>query len=147
MRKIVITTHGSLAYELVDTSKVFTNSQSIVPLCIAGDDDLAKFKEKMYDEIISNSCEEVLVLADLLGGTPFNTAAQILLEYDGTKKIDIITGVNLPMLLEILIGNKDMPLSDTVQLAVNAGRNGIKSFTEEIKKRKEGGGIIEHSAK
>lgn len=134
MRKIIITTHGCLACELVNTIKVFTHSEDLVPLCIATGDNLTAFKENMYNEIISNSYDEVLILADLLGGTPFNTAAQILHECKGTKKIDIITGVNLPMLLEILIGDKDLEMADLVQSAINAGRSGIKSFLTEFNK-------------
>lgn len=134
MRKVIIATHGCLACELVNTSKVFTDSENLVPLCIAVGDNLVEFKEKMYHEMISNTCEEVLVLVDLSGGTPFNTAARILHEYAGTKRMDIITGVNLPMLLEILIGYKDLPLSDAVQSAIDTGRSGIKSFLTGLNK-------------
>lgn len=146
MQKIIIATHGALAYELINTIKLFTNGDNLVPLCIVSGDNLSEFKEKMYKEIITNPFEEVLILTDLLGGTPFNTAAQIILEYGGTKKIDIITGVNVPMLLEILVGNKDLPMTDSVNSVIDAGRNGIKNFQAEFSKKKEGDGSIEHCA-
>lgn len=137
MRKIIIASHGKLALELVNTSRMFTDYEGLVALGIETGDDLQKFKEKMNVEIFEEPYEEVLLLVDLLGGTPFNTAIQIVHGYKGEKKIEILTGANLPMLLEVLLAPEEALMNELKKTAIEAGRQGIKDFFYEMSKKDE----------
>jgi len=68
------------------------------------------------------------VLVDLFGGSPYNAACRVVAE---TENTDVITGVNVPMLLEVLDAREETnDVSELVQVAKNSGINGIKIFSE-----------------
>lgn len=65
----------------------------------------------------------VMILTDMFGGTPTNLSLSLL----GTKaNIEVVTGVNLPMLLKVF-ENRSLPLSDLAEMGMDAGRKGIVS--------------------
>lgn len=100
MYKIIIATHGELADAFKSTLKMFTNDISDVYSVGLTESGVDEFKTKI-DELMKECYEEgteILVLADLFGGTPFNTA---MLEIKGKyENVEIISGVNLPLLIE-----------------------------------------------
>ncbi|MNP81427.1 PTS system mannose-specific EIIAB component [compost metagenome] len=67
----------------------------------------------------------MLFLVDLFGGSPYNAASRIAAE---TENTDIVSGVNLPMLVDVLVGRESEPLSRLGELAIAAGQNSMKSF-------------------
>ena len=69
-----------------------------------------------------------MFLVDLFGGSPYNAACRVVAE---TENTDVITGVNVPMLLEVLDAREETnDVSELVQVAKNSGINGIKIFSE-----------------
>lgn len=82
-----------------------------------------------YKNIISKyKSEGTLFLVDLFGGSPYNAACRIVAE---TENTDVITGVNVPMLLEVLNAREETnKVSELVETAKNSGINGIKIFSE-----------------
>lgn len=100
MYKIIIATHGPLAEAFKSTLKMFTNDIDDVYSVGLTETGVEEFKEKI-DNIMKEAYEdekEILVLADLFGGTPFNTA---MLEIKGKyKNVEVIAGINLPLLIE-----------------------------------------------
>ena len=69
-----------------------------------------------------------MFLVDLFGGSPYNAACRVVAE---TENTDVITGVNVPMLLEVLDAREEInDVSELVQVAKNSGINGIKIFSE-----------------
>ena len=64
----------------------------------------------------------------MFGGSPYNAACRVVAE---TENTDVITGVNVPMLLEVLDAREETnDVSELVQVAKNSGINGIKIFSE-----------------
>ena len=93
---IIIVTHGNLALELKSAMEHILGVQkNIEIICISSDDDLDEIKK------IDNN-NGIVMLTDMFGGTPSNLAISFL----KTGKIEIISGVNLPMLVK-LIGLRD----------------------------------------
>ena len=101
---IIIVTHGNLALELKSTMEHILGVQkNIEIICISSDDDLDERKNDIKGSIkkIDNN-NGIVMLTDMFGGTPSNLAISFL----KTGKIEIISGVNLPMLVK-LIGLRD----------------------------------------
>ena len=101
---IIIVTHGNLALELKSTMEHILGVQkNIEIICISSDDDLDERKNDIEYSIkkIDNN-NGIVMLTDMFGGTPSNLAISFL----KTGKIEIISGVNLPMLVK-LIGLRD----------------------------------------
>jgi mannose/fructose-specific phosphotransferase system component IIA len=72
---------------------------------------------------------EFLVLMDLFGGSPSTVCAQIMAE---DPRIEIVTGVNLPMLLEVLLGMEALTLKDLARLAREKGKEGIIDIRQAL---------------
>ena len=101
---IIIVTHGNLALELKSAMEHILGVQkNIEIICISPDDDLDERKSDIKCSIkkIDNN-NGIVILTDMFGGTPSNLAISFL----KTGKIEIISGVNLPMLVK-LIGLRD----------------------------------------
>ena len=101
---IIIVTHGNLALELKSAMEHILGSQkNIEILCISPDDDLDERKNDIEASIkkIDNG-NGIVILTDMFGGTPSNLTISFL----KTGKIEVISGVNLPMLVK-LIGLRD----------------------------------------
>ena len=101
---IIIVTHGNLALELKSVMEHILGVQkNIEIICISSDDDLDERKKDIEGSIkkIGNN-NGIVMLTDMFGGTPSNLAVSFL----KTGKIEIISGVNLPMLVK-LIGLRD----------------------------------------
>jgi PTS system mannose-specific IIA component len=101
---IIIVTHGNLALELKSAMEHILGAQkNIEVICISSDDDLDERKNDIEGSIkkIDNN-NGIVMLTDMFGGTPSNLAISFL----KTGKIEIISGVNLPMLVK-LIGLRD----------------------------------------
>ena len=101
---IIIVTHGNLALELKSAMEHILGVQkNIEIICISSDDDLDERKNDIEGSIkkIDNN-NGIVMLTDMFGGTPSNLAISFL----KTAKIEIISGVNLPMLVK-LIGLRD----------------------------------------
>jgi PTS system mannose-specific IIA component len=64
------------------------------------------------------------LFVDMLGASPSNAAAYLV-----TDRVEIIAGVNLPMILEILAVRSDMALADVAEMAMNAGKESIQSLS------------------
>jgi len=76
----------------------------------------------------------VLIATDLYGASPFNSSARIFLESE--RKIEVVTGVNLPMLAEIMVDREEIDLKDFVKHAFQAGLDGIQMLPESIRSAK-----------
>jgi len=88
-------------------------------------------REKLQKAIKSlDSGEGVMVLLDLYGGTPSNVSTLLARELN----IEVVSGVNLPMLLEVIIKRESQNLRELRQVAMNAGREGIRSINEIVER-------------
>ena len=133
MFAIIVGTHGKLAEELVETAKMIggeaPNLRAVTLLPGEGPDDVIAKYEKALEELDTSG--GVLFLNDLFGGSPYNAAIRIIPGHDDYVAI---TGVNLPMLLELITTQAFMPdttLDEALEKAFKAGKTGIDVFPEE----------------
>tara|TARA_B110000444_G_scaffold14264_1_gene12214 strand:+ start:99 stop:506 length:408 start_codon:yes stop_codon:yes gene_type:complete len=126
---IIIVTHGNLALELKSAMEHILGVQkNIEIICISSDDDLDERKNDIEGSIkkIDNN-NGIVMLTDMFGGTPSNLAISFL----KTGKIEIISGVNLPMLVK-LIGLRDSNDLSGVAQETKASAQKYISIASEI---------------
>ena len=126
---IIIVTHGNLALELKSAMEHILGVQkNIEIICISSDDDLDERKNDIEGSIKKiDSNNGIVILTDMFGGTPSNLAISFL----KTGKIEIISGVNLPMLVK-LIGLRDSNDLNGVAQETKASAQKYISIASEI---------------
>ena len=100
MKGILLLSHGELANGIMNSVSFFFGDEieQLDALILKQDDDATKFGERIYEAVTKlDTGEGVVILVDLFGGTPCNQSAYVLKD-----NIDIITGLNLPLLMECL---------------------------------------------
>ncbi|MBC7228057.1 MAG: PTS sugar transporter subunit IIA [Thermoflexales bacterium] len=124
---IVVVAHGDLGEALVRAAEMMMGPQpDLVALPLWPEESPAALQEKLTAALQMTGDRPTLVLVDLLGGTPFNVVARHLPERD----IACVTGVNLPMLLDLLTAREEgFSLAELAARAVQSGRDGVRSVT------------------
>lgn len=123
MLGLVLVTHGNLANEFVAAMQhVVGKQEQIDTVCIGPDDNMETRREEILRKVEQvDSGSGTLVLTDLFGGTPSNLAISIM----DKAKVEILAGVNLPMLIKIASLRKEKNLKDTALGAQEAGKKYI----------------------
>lgn len=102
--KVMVVTHGTLAYALRDTMEMFfgESAQEIATFGLRPDDSPADLRAAVHDALeINYSDDGVLVFVDMISGTPFNTVAMTLEDFVvDHPHVECVAGVNLPILIE-----------------------------------------------
>lgn len=120
---LVLVTHGKLAEEFISAMQhVVGPQEQVKAVCIGPEDDM----EMRRSEILSKVGEVdkgsgAIVLTDMFGGTPSNLAISIM----DKAKVEIIAGINLPMLIKLASLRKDKSLKEAVEGAQDAGKKYI----------------------
>ncbi|HCH57387.1 MAG TPA: PTS fructose transporter subunit IIA [Rhodospirillaceae bacterium] len=125
---LVIVTHGRLADEFVAALEHVVGPQKMIEtICIGPDDRMDNRRQDILDAVArADTGSGVIVLTDMFGGTPSNLAISILKE----AKIEVIAGVNLPLLVKLAGVRKTADLETAVEEAYAAGRKYIKLASE-----------------
>lgn len=127
---IIISTHGVAAKQLLMTAEMLIGEQQNVAYIdfVPGENAdtlIEKYNQKLNELDVSQG---VLFLVDMWGGSPFNAASRII-ESKDKDKYDIVTGVNVPMLVATLLSRDDDPtFSELVTTAIETGRSEIKAL-------------------
>ncbi|MCA0434728.1 MAG: PTS sugar transporter subunit IIA [Proteobacteria bacterium] len=127
---LVLVTHGRLASEFIHALEHVVGRQDhIEAICIGPDDkmdvrraDIAAAAAKV------NSGEGVIILTDMFGGTPSNLAISLLEE----GKIEVVAGLNLPMLVKLARVRRDTNLHKAAAAAQDAGRKYINIASQVL---------------
>jgi PTS system mannose-specific IIA component len=120
---LVLVTHGRLALELVAAMEHVVGPQAqVATVCIGPEDDMEKRRTDIMKAVeATNAGSGVVVLTDMFGGTPSNLAISIM----DTAPVEVIAGVNLPMLIKLASVRVTETLQDAVAQAQDAGRKYI----------------------
>ena len=120
---MVLVTHGRLAEELrLAMEHVVGAQNNVATVCIGPDDDIERRRADIQHSIESvDRGDGVVLLTDMFGGTPSNLAISLM----DRKGVEVIAGVNLPMLVKIAKVRATQPLSEVVECAQTAGRKYI----------------------
>ena len=127
---LVLVTHGALATEFVTAMEhVVGQQRAIAAICIGPDDDMDARREDIAKAIAEvDAGRGVIVLTDLFGGTPSNLAISLM----ERGRIEVIAGMNLPMLIRLGSARKSMTVVAAVAAAREAGRKYISVASEVL---------------
>jgi PTS system mannose-specific IIA component len=125
---LVLVTHGWLAAEFVTAMEhVLGPQQGIEAICIGPDDDMEARRNDISKAIAAvEAGDGVIILTDLFGGTPSNLAISLM----KSENVEVIAGVNLPMLIRLEGARKVMDVRAAVAAAREAGRKYISVASE-----------------
>lgn len=120
---LVLVTHGNLALEFILAMQhVVGKQEQVEAVCIGPEDDMEMRREEILKKAGEvNSGNGTIVLTDMFGGTPSNLAISIM----DRAPVEIIAGINLPMLIKLASLRKDKSLKEAVEGAQEAGKKYI----------------------
>ena len=120
---LVLVTHGRLAVEFVGALEHIVGKQTALEaVCIGPDDDMEARRADIAAAVKRvDAGKGVILLTDMFGGTPSNLAISLMSE----GNIEVIAGINLPMLIRLVSVRKSMGVAPAVEAAQEAGRKYI----------------------
>src|SRR5690349_21491894 len=128
---LILVTHGRLAEEFVSAMEHVVGPQTaIATVCIGPSDDMEKRRKEIAASIKKvDSGAGAIILTDLFGGTPSNLAISLL----DAGRVEVIAGINLPMLIRLAKARNSMSVHDAAIAARDAGRNYITIASEYLR--------------
>ena len=120
---IVVVSHGRLAEEFIAALEhIVGPQQNLCAVCIGADDDMERRRHDILDCVAKvDNGAGVAVLTDMFGGTPSNLALSVM----DQANVEVVAGVNLPMLIRLASIRGNRSLADAVASAQEAGRKYI----------------------
>jgi PTS system mannose-specific IIA component len=130
---IVLVTHGRLADELVSALEHIVGPQeAIETVCIQPDDDMEQRRRDILAAVEKVGAEGgAILLTDMFGGTPSNLSISVMNE----TGVEVIAGVNLPMMIQLARVRKTHDLAGAVAEAQEAGRKYINVASQLLADR------------
>jgi len=131
---VVVVAHFNLAREMVAATELIVGKQEQFSYVdIFPDEDVQKIKRKVVDALKrTDSGDGILLLTDMFGGTPSNISLSFLEE----GKVEVVTGVNLPMLIKLVTYREGKALSELANFISQYGRKNINLATDVLNPKK-----------
>lgn len=127
---IVVVTHGRLAEELVNAARTIVGEiPAIVAVSIGWSDDVTAAREQVQRAIADVGAGFTLLLTDMFGGTPTNLSLPFL-----SERVEIVTGVNLPMLIK-LTTLREGALAEVARAIRDQGKDAIYVASDVLEKK------------
>jgi len=132
---MVVVTHGHLAKELIAAMEHVVGKQECIhAICIEPEDDMQTRRDDIATAVESvNQNKGVIIFTDMFGGTPSNLSLSIMED----RPIEVIAGVNVPMLIRFARIRDNMSLDEAVKQVQEAGRKYITVASDVLAYEKE----------
>ena len=131
---IIVTGHGNFATGVLSAAKLIAGTpEKLIGIDFTENDTVETLEEKIKKGIEELGTEEILVLADLAGGSPFKVSATIGVSSD--KNIKVLSGTNLGMIIETALLRDGKNLEEVLAFAKESGITSIQEF--EMKAKQE----------
>lgn len=130
---IIVVSHGNMAAGMLEAARMIVGEmEGTVAVSLGEADAVENLMDRISDAINSvDTGDGVLILVDVFGASPFNASARLAMVRD---KIEVISGMNLPMLLEIAIQQSEGDLDALVHTALDTGPSSIRTLSQTLKK-------------
>ena len=133
---VLITTHGNLGNELIHAAESIKGKlKGVMHVCVEQTRGVEELKKEISAAIKKlDKGQGVLIMTDLFGGTPSNISLSFMKE----GKIEVVTGVNLPMLLKVSDVKEGTSLNEFARFIKEYGKNNISLASEILSKKATG---------
>ena len=128
---VVLVTHGRLADEFVAAIRhIVGDQENMTAISIGPDDDMKQRRADIVEAVAGvDTGSGVIILTDMFGGTPSNLAISVM----NPGKVEVIAGVNLPMLVRLASVRQDATVEEAVAAAQEAARRYINVASSLLK--------------
>jgi PTS system mannose-specific IIA component len=127
---VVVITHGRLAEELVNAARTIVGEiPGIVAVSMGWSDDVGAARDQVERAIAEAGGGDTLLLTDMFGGTPTNLSLPFL-----SPRVEIVTGVNLPMLIK-LTSLREGRLAEVARVVRDQGKDAIYVASDVLEKK------------
>jgi len=133
MINFILVSHGQMAAGIMNAAELISGKHKGVEIIgLKESDPIEELNQRVEKAILNlKDCSDgILIMVDLFGASPFNVSSLTSSKFEN---VDVITGLNLPMLLETLMQRESMTLTEIVSLAKQSGIDGIKVLSNLIK--------------
>ncbi len=129
---IVLISHGGLADGLLDAAEMITGeAEQVACISLQPIDDIDVLVDRIQEAVNQVDNEAgVLLMVDLFGASPFNASGRLVLAQQ--DHLELITGMNLPMLVELLVQREGLSLEEAAKIALEAGKSGVSRLSDKI---------------
>ena len=133
MNGLVLATHGNLGEALIRSMEIILGEQpQVEALSLQVEDDIEEANKGLREAVAKvESGDGVLILTDMLGGTPSNLSLALL----GQSGIEVVSGVSLPMLLKAAQARQEFGLRETAARVKEHARNSIVMASEVLEEK------------
>lgn len=136
MYQVLFLGHGSLPVELLQAAELILGEQpkrAVRAISLPPGHPMEAYQSAVK-AFVADAADKggALLFTDLAGGSPFITAAQVYREYAAVLPMEIITGMNLPMVIEVLSGREYSTVAQGVETALTEGGMGIRAFSKVL---------------
>lgn len=125
---LIVATHGNFASGIISSVNLIAGEQNdLIGVNFVEGQSSEELKQNLEKAISDISCDEILILTDLMGGTPFNISSTISTSTDN-KKIKVVSGMNLPMLMEAVFSREQTDLDSLITVTKESAIDGISDL-------------------
>lgn len=135
MANLLLLSHSQLSESIYETVKLIMGkpSDAVSYITLPYGQDLQAYQAEIEAHVEKSTDEGILILTDLFGGSPFMISVKTFDKYHDTVPIEIITGMNLPMVVELVNAiSLGKSLDELKKIALDAGMGGIIDFKERL---------------
>jgi len=131
---IVVVSHGQMAEGMLDAARMIVGEQErLVSVTLREADGIESLTERVAAAVEQvDAGDGVLVLVDVFGASPFNASARVAMQ---RGKVEVLTGMSLPMLLELVVQREGQDLRALTQVGYDSGTRGIRTLSETLAKK------------
>lgn len=125
MVSVVVASHGNLSREIVKSAQMILGKEyeNIYYLCL-DEEGIEKFKNEAHRIARAIKGDDLIILADIQGGSPFMTCLSVFRDFN----FKALTGMNLPMVMEVLNAGDEADIARIADMAVQSGITTVKAI-------------------
>ncbi len=137
--RVLVLGHGTFPQDLLRTAEMICGpSEGVDIICLPAGQDMEAYGAAVEEKMSLYGDEGLLILADLKGGTPFLTASRLMRDH-WESRIELVTGVNLPMLAEVVSSMDQMTVEELAACAAETGSQGVADLRKMFCQRRQEG--------
>ena len=129
---LVLVSHGTMAEGMIDAARMIIGDiEGIVPVSLKEMDSVEDLMGRIEVALAEvNKGDGALILVDVFGASPFNASARLAMN---RNDVEVISGMNLPMLLELGVQREGQDLKEVTQIALEAGSTSMRTLSQTLK--------------